>query len=344
MTSSRWRGWAWGCVLGVGCGDASPAVPSGETGTGGSADAAPSSSALTGDGSTTAPTGNDSTTDHSTTDRSSTDRSSTDGGPRDETTGVDSTGVTDSAETTDGGEDTGPSNAVCPPPGPDEVGVVDEAALVDSDRIVVSRSGTVIENVHVHGDIEIVDGASDVTIRNFRITADGYWGIFIRDGSNIVIEDGEIDGLDSLGDAIRGDSYTARRLYIHDIGGDAFKADGDTLVECNYVTDIGQAPGAHGDGIQMMGAGDITIRRNNFELTSGTLTACIFPFGTDPVSGPVWVEENRLNGGAYTVYCHDNLHMTNNVFGDAYAYGPVTNECGTWEGNVWEGTGESVPN
>jgi hypothetical protein len=47
----------------------------------------------------------------------------------------------------------------------------------------VSESGTLVENVHVHGDIEIVEGASDVTIRNFRITTDGYWGIFVRDGS-----------------------------------------------------------------------------------------------------------------------------------------------------------------
>ncbi len=267
-----------------------------------------------------------------------TETSSSEDGPGDSTGPATTTAATG---TTDTG---GPVSPTCPPTGPADVGVVDRDALVDSERIVVSQSGTVIENVHVHGDIEIVDGATDVTIRNFKITTDGYWGIFVRDGSGIVIEDGEIDGLDQIDDAIRGAGYTARRLHIHDIGGDAFKADGNNLLECNYVTAIGQAPGAHGDGVQMMGDGDITIAGNNFDLTSGELTACIFPFGQGPVSGPVWAEGNRLTGGAYIVYCHANLHMTDNVFGDDYAYGPVTDACGTWEGNVWESTGQPVEN
>ena len=267
-----------------------------------------------------------------------------------DTTSADATGSTTTTTPADSSDDGGssssggPEQPTCPPTGPADVGVVDEALLVDSERIVVSESGTVIENVHVHGDIEIVEGATNVTIRNFRITTDGYWGIFVREGSDIVIEDGEIDGLDGIDDAIRGGSYTARRLYIHDIGGDSFKADGDNVIECNYVTSIGQAPGAHGDGVQMMGDGDIEITANNFDLTSGELTACIFPFGTDPVSGPVYADGNRLTGGAYIVYCHENLHMTNNVFGDDYAYGPVTDPCGTWLDNTWESTGEPIPN
>jgi len=266
------------------------------------------------------------------------------------TTSTDATSSTtaiDPADTSDDGSSSssgGEPLPTCPPTGPGDVGVLDESLLVDSDRIVVSESGTVVENVHVHGDIEIVEGATNVTIRNFRITTDGYWGIFVRDGSDIVIEDGEIDGMDSIDDAIRGASYTAQRLYIHDIGGDSFKADGDNLIECNYVTSIGQAPGAHGDGVQMMGDGEIYLTANNFDLTSGELTACIFPFGTDPVSGPVYADGNRLTGGAYIVYCHENLHMTNNVFGEDYAYGPVTDTCGTWTNNTWESSGDPVPN
>lgn len=237
----------------------------------------------------------------------------------------------------------GSAGSTACPPGPGDVGPTDPGLLVPSGRIVVDTDGTVVENVDVQGDIEIVDGATGVTIRNFRITTDGYWGIFIRDGSNVVIEDGEIDGLDEIDDAIRGASYTARRLFIHNIAGDSFKADGDNTIECCYVTDIGQGDEAHGDGVQMMGNGNIHINANNFDLTSGSLTACIFPFGQDPVSGPVYVEGNRLTGGAYTVYCHDTLHVVGNVFGEDHAYGPVTGECGTWQNNVWESTGEPVP-
>lgn len=307
-------------AVAVGCGDGASPGDASSSGADGSADASSAAMSLSGD--PTAPA-----------DTSDTGTSS---GPPGIT---DDTGPSD-----DGSSTTGPAQPACPPTGPEDVGVLDETLLVDSERIVVSESGTVVENVHVHGDIEIVEGATDVTIRNFRITTDGYWGIFVRDGSNIVIEDGEIDGLDGIDDAIRGGSYTARRLYIHDIGGDSFKADGDNTLECNYVTSIGQAPGAHGDGVQMMGGGEIYITDNNFDLTSGELTACIFPFGTDPVSGPVYADGNRLVGGAYIVYCHENLHMTNNVFGETYAYGPVTDTCGTWRNNIWESTGEPVPN
>jgi len=291
--------------------------------------------------------GGESSTDRGDTTTASGSSSSNSSADTTSASSTSGTTAIDPAETSEGGSSSstgGTEQPTCPPTGPGDVGVLDEALLVDSDRIVVSESGTVIENVHVHGDIEIVEGATNVAIRNFRITTDGYWGIFVRDGSDIVIEDGEIDGMQSIDDAIRGGSYTARRLYIHDIGGDSFKADGDNVIECNYVTSIGQAPGAHGDGVQMMGDGEIYITANNFDLTSGELTACIFPFGTDPVSGPVYADGNRLTGGAYIVYCHENLHMTNNVFGEDYAYGPVTDTCGTWTDNTWESSGDPIPN
>lgn len=237
----------------------------------------------------------------------------------------------------------GASGATCPPRGPSDVGVRDPALLVPSARIVVSTSDTVVENVDIAGDIEITEGATNVVIRNFRITTDAYWGIYVRDGSNVVIEDGEIDGLGMIDDAIRGAGYTARRLYIHDIEGDSFKADGHDTIECNYVTDIGRGADAHGDGVQMMGDGDIFILRNNFDLTSGSLTGCIFPFGTDPVQGRVDVIGNRFDGGGWVVYCHDTLYVRDNVWGPDYGYGAVTGTCAEWVNNTWESDGTAVP-
>lgn len=232
-------------------------------------------------------------------------------------------GLTDVPESGAPGSDAGAS-VLCPPPSPEAVGVRDASLLVPSDRIVVSASNTVIENVDVEGDIEIVEGATNVVIRNFRIRTGAYWGIYVRDGSDVVIEDGEIDGLGQIDDAIRGANYTARRLYIHDIEGDGFKADGHNLIACNYVTDIGQGAEAHGDGVQMMGDGDIRIEGNNFELTSGSLTACIFPFGADPVAGRVDLVGNRFNGGGWVVYCHDTVYARDNVWGPIYP--PVSEE------------------
>lgn len=231
----------------------------------------------------------------------------------------------------------------CRPTGPSSVGVRDPSLLVPSGRIVIDTSDTVIENVDVAGDIEITSGATNVTIRNFRITTDGYWGIFVRDGSGVVIEDGEIDGMGLVDDAVRGADYTARRLYIHDIEGDSFKADGRNLIECNYVTDIGQGAEAHGDGVQMMGDGDIVIRENDFDLTSGSLTGCIFPFGTDPVQGRVDLIGNRFDGGGWVVYCHDTVYARDNVWGPDYGYGAVTGACAGWVNNTWEADGTPVP-
>lgn len=239
--------------------------------------------------------------------------------------------------------DGGGGGATCPPRGPSDVGVRDPSRLAPSGRIVVSTSGTVVENVDVAGDIEITGGATNVVIRNFRITTDAYWGVFVRDGSDVVIEDGEIDGLGLIDDAIRGAGYAARRLYIHDIEGDSFKADGHNTIECNYVTDIGRGAEAHGDGVQMMGDGDISIVRNNFDLTSGSLTACIFPFGTDPVQGRVDVVGNRFDGGGWVVYCHDTLYVRDNVWGPDYGYGAVTGACAEWLNNTWESDGAPVP-
>jgi hypothetical protein len=232
------------------------------------------------------------------------------------------------------------------PASPSEVGPSNPALLEPSGTIEVSTNGTVIENVDITGYIHIRDGASNVTVRNFKITTTTYWGVFIREGSstNILIEDGEIDGLNEGGDAVSGSNYTARRLYIHNMGGDAFKAMGNCLIEGCYVTDLGQAPGAHGDGVQgPWDAGtypEVRIMYNNFLLNSGSLTACVF---TGEYITNVPVEGNRLSGGSYTIYCHPNHHVVNNIFGRDDAYGVRTGTCGTWEGNVWADTGEPVP-
>src|SRR5688572_16851353 len=92
-----------------------------------------------------------------TSDTSSMSSTSDDPTTADTTAAATSTGSLDT--TSDGSESSGTSTTgvaqpTCPPTGPDDVGVLDEALLVDSERIVISESDTVIENVHVHGDIE----------------------------------------------------------------------------------------------------------------------------------------------------------------------------------------------
>jgi len=228
------------------------------------------------------------------------------------------------------------------PTSPAEIGPTNAAVLRESGSIEVSSSNTLIENVHVNGYIHIRDGASNVTIRNFKITGDTYWGIYIREDSstNIVIEDGEIDGQNIADDGISGSNFVARRIYIHNMAGDGFKAFGNVLIERCYVTNVGQGEGAHGDGVQgPWSAGtyeEVRILNSNFLLNSGSLTACIF---TGEYLSHVLVQGNRLSGGSYTVYCSPNHTVVNNVFGRDDAYGIRTGTCGGWSGNVWADTG-----
>jgi hypothetical protein len=215
------------------------------------------------------------------------------------------------------------------------------ALLIPCGDITVTQPGTVIENVDVAGFINIQ--ASSVTIRNFRITGSNFWGIKCNNGAytNILIEDGEINGLNEIDDAIAGSYYTARRLHIHHTAGDSFKADTNCRIEACYIHDIGQAAGAHGDGVQMMGGTDITIVGNNFDLTTGTVNACIFPGGGGTVYN-ILVDGNRLNGGGWCVYGNEYMTVQNNRFGRACVYGPVAYSPPSWSNNRWEDTGALI--
>jgi hypothetical protein len=225
-------------------------------------------------------------------------------------------------------------------PGPYfHTGPTDTTKFTKMSGMTISRSGTVLENVDISGSVTFSSGVNNVTIRNFRITSSGYWGIDAGDQcTGCLFEDGEINGLNQMGDGFRGSYYTTRRLYIHNMGGDSYKANGNNVIEGCYITKIGQGSGAHGDGVQMMGSGNIRIIHNNFELNSGSLTACVFPGGGGYIAG-VYVLYNRLNGGAWTVYCNKDMQCICNQFGHAGVYGTGLGDCGVNKWNVFEDTG-----
>ena len=258
------------------------------------------------------------------------------------------------------------SGSAFPPPVPpaddrpwlDNTGPKDVEALESSGPITLSSPG-VYENLDVNGDIYIT--SSEVTVRNFRVDASGIQrGISIESGlSNIVLEDGEIFGMTSIG--IYGLGYTARRLHIHDSGGDALRPEGaqgsgPTLVEYSFIERMGLSPSAHADGLQVSnvsdGSYDVTLQYNNIHMpapgTPGhpgdTSKASAVIFVERPVNNYV-IQNNWLNGGGYTVYCGNNtgdVLWRDNRFGNDFSYGPVTGECQNWTGNVWEDTGEPL--
>jgi hypothetical protein len=251
-----------------------------------------------------------------------------------------------------------------PPPPPDgdpdrpwahNTGPKDANALVPSGALTLSSPG-VYENLDITGDIYIT--SSNVTVRNFRVNASGIQrGVWIEPGlSDIVLEDGEIFGMTSIG--IYGIGYTARRLHIHDSGGDALRPEGSpgagpTLVEYCFVERMGLSPSAHADALQVSnvseGSYNVTLQFNNFYMpapgTPGhpgdTSKASAVIFLEKPVTNYV-IQNNWLDGGGYTIYCGGNtggVLWRDNVFGHDYSFGAVTGTCQNWSGNVWEDTG-----
>jgi len=265
-------------------------------------------------------------------------------------------------------EDPGPSDAPVPaPPAPagdsdrpwaHNTGPKDFDALVPSGAVTLSSPG-VYENLDITGDIYIT--SSNVTVRNFRVDASGIQrGVWIEAGlRDIVLEDGEIYGMTSIG--IYGLGYAARRLHIHDSGGDALRPEGNpgsgpTLVEYSFIERMGLSPSAHADALQVSnvseGSYDVTLRYNNLYMPSpgspghpgDASKASAVIFVERPVRNYV-IQNNWLDGGGYTIYCGGNtgdVLWQNNVFGGDYEFGPVTGTCQNWAGNVWEDNGEPL--
>lgn len=239
-------------------------------------------------------------------------------------------------------------------PGPFNTGPNDPSALTSSGTIIVTQAGAVIENVHVHGTIEIK--APNVTVRNFIIDG-GYaqhYGLRATWGhSGLVIEDGEIKNVTSSG--IYGGDFSAARLNIHESGGDAIKATSNVLFESSWIHHLGTNDGAHADGDQTRWGSNFIFRGNNMDMpvNVGPPYKSNATFIVQTGAGPVddfLIEGNWLNGGNFTVYFTDkgvgygdptNCRLVNNFFGRDYSFGVLHTTGYVYiSGNRWEDNGE----
>jgi hypothetical protein len=230
----------------------------------------------------------------------------------------------------------------------------------------IRQDGLVIENVQISDGLDVY--ANDVTIRNCRIEASGYWAVQLRDGySNLTIENCELygNGSDHLEVAIKniGDGQiNVRRNNIH-TSTDGFMG-GRGLVEDNYIHDLKEFPGDHVDGIQSNGSsseGELVIRHNTVLNPVGQTSAIILA-PTFSALDRITIENNLLGGGGYTLYGGEampehpygvtNLVVRNNVFTRRLFpkggyYGPVAHwdpdaAGNVWSNNTWEDTGALV--
>ncbi|MDF1837550.1 MAG: hypothetical protein P1V35_06770 [Planctomycetota bacterium] len=244
-------------------------------------------------------------------------------------------------------------------PGPHNTGPSNPGILQTVGGMTITQDGAVIENVRVYGAVNIE--ANNVTLRNFTIDAGGQpYCIRATAGKHgIVIEDGELINANSA--HIYGGGFEARRLNLHESGGDGFKCTHDVLVEACWVHHIGTNPGAHADCNQTRAGSNFIFRGNNFDIpidigSPYKQNACwIIQTGDGPIDN-VLLEDNWMNGGNFTVYFENklppagssrpnygdptNCRMINNRFGRNYRYGVLQATGYVYmSGNRWDDNG-----
>jgi hypothetical protein len=249
-------------------------------------------------------------------------------------------------------------------PGAATTGVPSGVRLTARGSVKVTRPGTVLNALDVHGEIEVV--ADNVTIRNSRVVnSGGMWGIIQREGfSGLTVQSSEVhgDGVREMQYGIlnQGGMLTVRRADISMIT-DGIDT-GQGLIEDSYLHDPKFFAGAHTDMIVASGGpppGRSLVIRHNTVINSLDQTSAIALFQDFGVAHDALVTNNLLAGGGYTLYAGAGSRGTPyqmKIIGNSFRrkpfaqggrFGPVTAWDGSgpgnvWSGNVWEGTHKAV--
>ncbi|MCU1340553.1 MAG: hypothetical protein JWO19_6134, partial [Bryobacterales bacterium] len=216
-----------------------------------------------------------------------------------------------------------------------------------------SYAGQIIDGLNVHGTI-IVNNPG-VIIKN----CDARY--IIVNAANCTIQDSDIVGnqggaapiSSANGIDIEANYATVQRCSISGVENGIWLESNGCLIKDNYLHDfIPYTPqkDPHIDGIQIPGGSGVAnniIQHNNIDLPQAGVNSCITMAGATNIT----IDNNRLNGGGYTVYFEGKnfapidttgCAVTNNVFG-AHDYGYVTGASETlqtYSGNV---TATGVP-
>jgi hypothetical protein len=209
---------------------------------------------------------------------------------------------------------------------------------LDGGTYRVTKSGTVLNGVHIRGDLLIT--ANNVTIRNSQIDggvldeyANKHYSFTIAD-STVGPEHGCLTS-PGIGEA----NYTATGVLIRGHG-DGFRDSGDNITIRNSYVHLCSNPGDHSDGIQtyMAGRGLVFDHNTIDQRDAKDVTAPIFL--VDNRTADVRVTNNLVMGGTYSIQLKNargSLVVQNNrLVNRSWIYGPVESDCGriNWSGNT----------
>jgi parallel beta helix pectate lyase-like protein len=232
-------------------------------------------------------------------------------------------------------------------------GVPPGTILTDSGAITTTtRDGQIISAKNITGPITV--NHNDVVIEKCKIVTGAYFPIRILPGNTgCIIRDCEIDNLGTDGSCAINGCATVLRCNIHDTE-NGFNWDGTgnapTLIQDCYIHDLRAGGSPHYDGIQIDSGVNITIRHNTVINDHGGVSAIMIDNYFGKVDN-VLVEDCRLVGGGFTVYCSaqfnshpvTNVRFINNQMGKGgYGYKAFTKTDPVWQGNVDAVTGRRI--
>lgn len=240
---------------------------------------------------------------------------------------------------------------------PDETttGVPAGTDLEPSGSLTITEDGAEVDGLEITGTVTVT--ADDVVIRRTRILNTGEFPIRVDGGSNLLVEDTEIDGQGRGSAAVAFGKYTLRRVHIHDVPEGPRIAGGRVTIEDSYVHRLVHKGDNHTDAVQVVSGRQIVVRGNALEAQdpdSGSPGNAAFMFGEDDgVVSDCEVTGNYLDGGNYTVNGGGSgttgaaCTFRDNVLGSRHRYGAVANlgPNADWDdSNLWEETGDPVKN
>ena len=233
--------------------------------------------------------------------------------------------------------------------------------------VEVSGNGANLSGLYIPYNLDI--SASNVTINDVEVVTNASFGISLRNTSNVTIENSTIAGQNAASgrvataiDDIYGDSTgtTIENDNISDFETGIQLSAG--LIQGNYIYSPGYISGDSTNGIYDSGStGALTINDNTIFNSLGQTDAITLDASSSGQTvANKTIEGNFIAGGGYALYGGDsqgnttsNITVANNRFGQQYystsgAYGPVTyfsptGTGNTWTGNVWDTTGQTIP-
>jgi hypothetical protein len=231
------------------------------------------------------------------------------------------------------------------PPSADSTGVPAGVALEPFAAGDINQAGVTVSGLAIDGCVTV--NASNVTIRNTRITCDGPVAVLIAEGvTGVVLEDIEIDGAGNPeGIGVAPANYTVRRADISNLG-EGLRLGSNTLVEDSFVHDL--VPGG-GGGVQSTGGTGIVVLGNTIDYRNAQNPA-VHIGATQADIGDALIEGNWLNGGVVTVaagaaqgFTAEGVQVVDNTFGRGHAQGPLDiADDVVWDGNVYIDDGSEI--